>query len=218
MRAECLQDGGVGKEARWPRQHQQRWRPGEVSRGWGGGSGAAGAPRPGGEREEVGCSRPGLPRDPGARAGAALRGAWPGRAGGGRGPAEVGLRRWGWRGPAVLRCGRAWGWGGGGGPGPRKVSAARGVAATAASALPAAGMRRWGPGWRRASPGEAPSTAIFKGGKGSEESSRVTSSCGRPPGGSAPSRRAPPTVGGAGAGGRGRGGRRRPPRRSQRAL
>lgn len=89
------------------------------------------------------------------------------------------------------------------GPGPGKVSGARRVAA--AAALPGAGMRRSGPGWRRAGPGEPPSTAIFKDGKGSDESSRVTSFCGRsrrsrPLGGSVRSRRAPP-VRGAGAGG-----------------
>lgn len=65
LRAECLQDGGVGKEARWPRQHQQRRRPGEVSCGRGGGCGAAEAPRASREREEAGCSRPGLPATPG---------------------------------------------------------------------------------------------------------------------------------------------------------
>lgn len=82
--------------------------------------------------------------------------------------------------------------------GEGKVSAARGVAV---AALPAGGDAALGAGWRRASPGEAPSAAIFKGSKGSEESSRVTSFRGGPGRlrGSARSRRDPPGAVGTGA-------------------
>lgn len=56
----------------------------------------------------------GAPRDPrgkgGGEGGSPLRGAWPGRAGEGRGPAEVEPGRRGWPGPAVSRCRRARGW------------------------------------------------------------------------------------------------------------